>query len=1067
MIMKSFRNIQRGLLLAAVTTIGATAGIAQKDSSPNKDTAIILRKTSKYNVSGEIRDAVTRKPLLGVTVAIPDYASVLTDDNGKFKLRVPSYQATIFVSADGYQTKEIALKGRSTIVASLLEETQESMYDNAQLPFGARPLSQSVNAAVSVNTNGNWNRSTETPDGYLQGKAAGLNATMRSGTQNAGAYLAIRGYNSLYTNNQPLIVVDGMIYDINDNGNSIISNHYTNALAQIDVRDIDNITIIKDGVSTYGTKAANGVILITTNHPSKLATKIDFATYAGISFAPSRLPVMQAADYRSYLSDVFQTKPMTAAQIQAHPAFDDNTSNPLYYNYHNNTNWQDAAFRNNAVNNNYFLRITGGDNIAKYGLALGYMKNDGATKNTDATRYNVRFNADLNLSTRLTATTNLAYTYYEQRLMNQGLAYKTNPVLLALTKSPLLIANVADAAGNISPNLADRDTFGVSNPTAIIQNMLANSKVYRFFGSVSLKYKLTRYLNLVTLGGITTDKVREQTFIPAKGVAYDTLANAVAYNRSASQTKRIFNLYNETYLDFTRTYHHVHKLHARGGVRFLNSNTEQDFVNGYNSATDDFISVGTGSALLRKVGGDIGKYAWINMFAGADYALLDKYFLSVNVAADGSSRFGKNASNALTIGNNKYAVMPSVGASWLISSEKFMARYAFIDVLKLRASFAKTGNDDIGNFTSQQSYVSQNLLGVQGLIRGNIANPALQWEVNTKANIGLDLSVFNERLNMSIDLYSNRTTNMITYESLPAATGFQYAITNGGAMKTTGVDFSLSGRLISKKELKWDMGVLVSTYKNRITALPGNSTLYNYGNATVLSQVGLPGNVFYGYKTKGVYSTDAAAAADGLTKRQSDATYAPFKGGDMRFVDVNGDKAIDEKDRQVIGNPNPDFTGAFTNKISWKSFTLEALCTFSKGNSIYNGVRAMLESQSSASNQLLSVNNRWRAPGQVTNMPRASWNDPMGNSSFSDRWIEDGSFFRLKTVSVSYDLPINGKKSIKYVTLYATGNNLLTFTKYLGYDPEFYSAESPLARGIDVGLEPQVKSVILGIRMGL
>ncbi|MES2329314.1 MAG: SusC/RagA family TonB-linked outer membrane protein [Bacteroidota bacterium] len=1062
--MKSLKNIEKAFLSAAVVML-CTASVSAQDKKP-KDTVTVTKAVPLYNATGEIRDAVTRKPLAAVRVFVPDFSSVITDDNGKFSIKVPSYKATLFVAAEGYQAKEIALKGRKDVSASLQEETSESIYDNAQLPFGTKPLSQVVNAVVSVNTNGNWNRSTETPDGFLGGKAAGLTATMRSGTPNAGAYLAIRGYNSLYTNNQPLVVVDGMIYDYNDYGSSIIGAHYTNALSEMDVRDIENITIIKDGVSTYGTRGANGVILITTNHPIKLATRIDFATYAGVNLAPAQLPVMKADDYRSYLSDVFKTRGMTDAQIQAHPAFDDNTANGVYYNYHNNTNWQDEVFKN-SVNNNYFLRITGGDNIAKYGLSMGYMKNGSATKNTDDTKYNVRFNADLKLSTKLTVVTNLTYSYYEQRLMNQGFAYKTNPILLALVKSPLLNRNVADNKGDISPNLADRDIFGVSNPAAIIENMLGNSKVYRFFGSISFTYQLSNYLNLYTLGGITTDKVREQSFIPGKGVAFDTLANAIAVNRSASQTKRIFNLYNETYLDFARTYRRVHKLHARAGLRFLDGSTEQDFAYGFNSATDDFISVGTGSSLLRKVGGDIGKYAWINMFAGVDYSWQDKYFISANIAVDGSSRFGKMASNGIGIGNNKYAVLPSVGASWLVSSEPFMARYKNISLLKLRASIAKTGNDDIGNYTAQQSYVSQNLLGVQGLVRGNIANPGLQWELNTKLNFGVDLSLFNERLNISVDVFRNTTTNMLTYESLPAATGFQYAITNGGEMKTTGIDFSLSGRIVSTKNLKWDMSALVSTYKNRLTTLPGNSALYSFGNATVISQVGLPGNMFYGYKTNGVYATDAEAASSGLTKRQTDASYAAFKGGDMRFVDVNGDKIIDDRDRQTIGNPNPDFTGAYTNKISWKALTLEAICTFSQGNSVYNGVRAILESSSSANNQLTSVVNRWRAPGQVTSMPKASWNDPMGNSSFSDRWIEDGSFFRLKTLSLSYDLPINGKKSIKYVTITATGNNLLTFTKYLGYDPEFYAAETPLARGIDIGLEPQFRSFMLGIRMGL
>ncbi len=1064
--MELSKNIYRAFLIAGITAALATSvhGQKQKSAAPKKNKAADAKAV--LYATGAIKDAVTGKPLAAVNVSVPNFSSANTDDNGKFKIKVPSYNTTLLVAVEGFQTKEIALRGQKHVTASLMEEAAASIYDVVPFLAGPKPQSQTVNALSSINTNGNWNRSTETPDGFLQGKAPGLSANMRSGTPNTGAYLTLRGINSLYTNNQPLIVVDGMIYDINDYGSSIISSHYTNALANIDVRDIENVTIIKDGVTNYGTKGANGVILITTNHASRLATKIDFAAYTGINFSPKQLPVMQAGDYRSFLSDVFKSKGMTDAQIQAHPAFDDNTSNPLYYNYHNNTNWQDEVFKN-SVSSNYFLKIAGGDNIAKYALTMGYMKNAGVTKNTDATKYNVRFNADLNLSTRLTASANLAYSFYEQNLKNQGFAYKTNPILLALTKSPLLSKNSIDSKGNVSPNLADRDTFGVSNPAAIIENMLGNSKVYRFFGSISLKYKLSNNFTLFTLAGITTDKVREQSFIPGKGVASDTLANAIAVNRSASQTKRIFAVYSESYIDYSKTFSHIHKLDVKAGMRLLNSTSEQDVVYGYNSATDDFISVGTGSSALRKVNGDIGKNGWINSFLSADYALQSKYFFLFNLTADGSSRFGDNVSNALTIGKNKYALLPSFGASWLISSERFMAKAKKIDVLKLRASIAKTGNDDIGNFSAQQSYISQNLLGVQGLVRGNIANPALQWESNTKANLGLDVSFFNERLNISIDVYRNKTTNMITYEALPAAAGYDYAITNGGAMKTKGIEYSVSGRILNKKQLKWDMGVVISAYTNRLTQLPNSSATYNYGGATIISQVGLPAGLFYGYKTNGVYASDAEAAASGLTRRQMDASYAAYKGGDMRFVDLNGDKIIDDNDRQVIGNPNPDFVGGFTNKVSYKSFALEVLCTFSKGNDVYNGVRAALESQASANNQLLSVVNRWRAPGQITSMPKASWGDPMGNSSFSDRWIEDGSYFRFKTISLSYDLPVKGKKSIKNATLYVTGNNLITISKYLGYDPEFYSSESILAKGIDVGLEPQFKSLIFGVRIGL
>lgn len=1062
--MELTNNIKKALLVAGFSSFAFSGLIAQQKAKSNKENTV-QQKVEIY-ATGVVKDATTNKPIAAARFSIPDFSAGISDDKGKFKIKVTSYEATLTVSADGYQTKYVALQGQKEVVIYLIDENASSHHDNAQLTFGAKPQTQTTNALASVSINGAWNRPGESPDAYLQGKVAGLSVNMRSGTPNAGGFMLLRGMNSLYTNNQPLIIVDGMLFDYNDYGNSLLNNHYTNALAGIDVRDIDNVTVIKDGTSTYGTKGANGVILITTSRANKLATKIDFAAYVGINFRPKGLPVMEANDYRTYLSDVLKTSGMSDLQIQAHPAFNDNTSNSLYYSHHNNTNWQDQVL-SNSVTNNYYLKITGGDNIAKYALTMGYAKNGAVTKKTDATKYNVRFNADLNLSRKLTASTNLTYNYYEQKLKNQGLDYKTNPLLLALIKAPILATNAIDAKGVVSPNLADRDTFNVSNPVAIIENMIGLTKVYRFFGSISLKYAFNKYLSLNTLAGITTDKVREQSFIPAKGVTTDTLTNAIANNRMASQTKRIFSIYNDTYFEYNRLFNRKHQLNARAGLRFLNSSNEQDIVYGYNSATDDFISVGTGVSSLRKVGGGLGDYGWFNTYLSADYSYMNKYFVSANLTADASSRFGKEVPNAVKLNNRSLAIMPSVAVAWLVTSQKFMSHFKQVDVLKLRASYAKTGNDDIGNYTSQQSYVSQNLLGVQGIVRGNVANPQVQWESNTKVNVGVDASFFKERLSISFDMFHNQTANMIVYEPLPSYAGFNYVITNNGSMTTKGVEYSITGRIINKKNLKWDAGFNITANTNRIDNMPASSFVYSYGGASVISQINSPAGLFFGYKTNGVYSTDAEAATAGLTKRQSDASYAPFKGGDVRFVDLNGDKVIDEKDKQIIGNPNPDFVGGFTNRVTYKAFTFEAVCTYAQGNDVYNSVRATLESQSSAYNQLKSVNNRWRTPGQITNMPKAAWGDPMGNNLFSDRWIEDGSFFRIKSLSVSYDLPIKGKKTIKSVAVYAIANNLITFSKYLGYDPESYSAESGLARGIDVGLEPQFKSVTFGIKMGL
>ncbi len=1072
--LKCIGLIASGLLCLSVVM----AQPAKQGAGNTADTAIIRKKgDSNLKATGVIKDAATGKPLAAINVTIPDFSAGLTDVNGKFTINVPDYDVTLLVSGEGFQSKEIALKGRKSITTSMFEESFVSLYDNATLPQGNKPQNQVTNAVSSVNLDNPWLRQGETPDAYLQGKVAGLDATMRSGTPFTGANLLLRGYNSLYATNQPLVVVDGMIYDNTDYGTSLINNHYTNPLAEIDLKDIENITVLKDGGSLYGTKGANGVIIITTSHAKLLATKIDFSTSLGANFMPKELPVMKSADFRTYLSDVLKTRGWSDSYIQSQPYMTDDPTNPNYYRYHNETDWQKQVM-DNSMNNNFYLKISGGDDIAKYALSMGYLTDGSITNNTNAKRLNTRFNADLTLSKKLTASTNLSYTYYEQNSRDQGLLSGTNPLYVALIKSPFTNPNAIADNGTKSPNLADTDTFGVSNPTAAVaSNVLGKSQVYRFFGIVNLKYQFSRSLSMTVLGGTTFDKVREQTFIPRLGIKNDTLQNAVSDSRLGSQVKKLFNLYADAFLDYNKTFNRVHNVKARLGMRYQNSQTEQDIAQSYNSATDDFISVGNGVSTLRKVGGDIGSSVWTSIYLSADYGYNNKYFLTFNGAVDGSSRFGPSTSTGLHMGGNSYAVMPSVAASWIISSERFMASAKFIDLLKLSASYSMTGNDDIGNYTYRQSYVSQNYGGTassyqipqltEGLVRGNVANPHLQWETNSKANLGLDMAMFNERLSISVDVYHNKTTNMLTYEPLPAASGYPFAVTNSGAMHSNGIEFTLNSRIVNNHNFKWDVGATITAYKTHVDQLPAGPIFTTYRGATIVTTLRSAPNLYYGYKTLGVFASDADAAAAKLTKKNTDGSYSAFKGGDVHFVDTNGDGVIDDNDRQVIGNPNPTFTGSFSTRFTYKAWSLEGLFTFSQGNSNFNAVRASLEGESNIYNQLLSVNNRWRANGQITNMPKATWGDPMGNDRFSDRWIEDGSFLRLKAVTVSYNFVLKPTSFIKNMTVYATGNNLLTFTHYLGYDPEFYSGQTVFSRGVDILLEPQFKSVTAGLRFGL
>lgn len=1035
-----------------------------QDSTATATTPTLKQDIKGILIKGVVKSARTKTALSGINVTVDGFSATITHDDGSFDIKVPNLESILKISGENFQTKVYALRRQESGIEIYLSEANYApAYEIANLASGEKMQYNSTYAASTTNfKNDQWsNPVNESVGGFLQGKVAGLNTVRNSGTPGAGTYLSLRGFNSLYATNKPLIIVDGMIYDDEDYGSGIIQNNISSPLANLDVKEIEDVTVIKDGSSLYGTKGANGVIKITTTRATELSTKIDFTMYGGINQAPDQLPLLGPDGYRTHLSQLEATRGLTQDQIAALPYMNDNTSSSSYYRFHNNTNWQDQVFKP-SVNQNYFLKIRGGDEIAKFGLSVGYLDSKGIVDKTNTTRYSTRLNAALRLTQKLSVDANLSFINNTQNQWNQGFAYKTSPIYLALTKSPFLNTHVIDNAGEVSPNLADVDYFNVSNPNAILENGFARNNNYRFFGNLKFNYALNKQWNFNTIFGLTFNKERESFFIPDDGVADLILPTAIGTNQSGSEVQQYNSIYTDTYANYFKNFNNDHNLEARFGVRTQSNKSESDLGLGFNSSTDDFTLVGAGSNLLRQVGGSLGEWNWLNIYANADYNYRNKYFLTTSYAVDGSSRFGDKLN-----GKDKYALMTSLSAAWLVSSEGFMKNVKAIDYLKLRASYGHSGNDDIGNFTAQQYYVSQNLLGMQGLVRGNIGNSNLQWETVKKLNLGADLGIFNERVNASFDLYANRTRNMIVYKLASEVTGFDNIVSNGGAMRTLGAELALKARIIRATDFTFDLGVNVSRYKNEIQGLPDGDILTQFAGATYLTSVGKDANLFYGLKTAGVYSTTAEANSAGLNRRLSNGELVPFTAGDMRFIDVNGDKVIDNNDRMVIGNPNPDVMGSFSTNFTYKRFSLQGLFTFSVGNDIYNGLRYNLEKMSGYENQSAAVVNRWRAEGQQTDIPKATWGDPMGNAEFSDRWIEDGSYLRLKTLVLGYDFKINDANYVKYIKLYATANNLVTFTKYLGYDPEFSATSSIFGQGTDIGLAPQFTSIQLGLRLGL
>jgi len=1015
-------------------------------------------------VKGVVRSAFNKSGIGGISISVPGYAAAISDDSGYFNIAVPDLQSVLYMTGDGIQDKQVALRGRTNITVELFEEAYNSQYERATLVFGKKPKDFVPYSIQAFTANDRWGQNvTETPDAYLQGKIAGLNVIRHSGTAGIGASMNLNGFNSFNATNQPLIVVDGVIYDNYEYGHSLILGNMYNPLSDIDIKDIDNITVLKGGNSTYGTKGANGVILITTARSQELATRIDFAAYGGYNFQPTNLPVMNAGDYRILLSELLKTKGLSAEQIDDLPYMNDDKNADDYYTYHNNRDWQKQIL-NSSYNSNYYLKVTGGDNIAKYALSLGYLTNGGVLKNADLNKYSMRFNGDLQLSKKLTASVNLGLVSTQQNLVQQGGESAISPLSLALIKAPFLGVNVRDENGISSPNLSDYDTFRVSNPVAIVDNMQGKNKSYRFTGTVKFNYELNDNFSVKTILGLTFDKMQEDMFVPEAGIVPDTLQTAVAFNRSGSNMARYFSFYNNTSLSYAKKFNSNHKLQVDLGYRFENNKFENEYGHGYNSATDEFVSVGMGSSSLRTVGGTNGKWNWMNNYLHADYAIKDRYFIAFNVSADASSRFGKQAPDGLGLGGVKFALNPSLALGWLISSENFFRNIDFVDNLKLRASFSRVGNDDIGNYSARTYYESQNLVGSQGIVRGNIGNPALEWETTDQLNIGFDAALFNERLNLNFDYFRNKSYNVITIDQTADYIGIDNIISNNSTLGNNGINLALNARVINRR-FKWDLGVNLGKYTNKVDKYPNGSVLTDYVGATYLTEAGGPANQFFGYKAQGVFSSDAQALSSGLQYEDAAGNLTNFVGGDVKFYDKDGNHIINDNDRVVIGNPNPELFGGISNDFTWNHWSLSTLFTFSEGNDIYNYARMQLESMSNYNNQSAAMNNRWRYDGQLTDIPRASWGDPAGNARFSDRWIEDGSYLRLRTVTLSYNIPVK-TATLKYVRIYLTGNNLLTWTKYLGYDPEFSSTNSLYGQGVDLGLAPVYRTVQAGVRLG-
>lgn len=1054
-----------GLLIACACTIPVFAQ-EQADTEIRKVVHGEHLAVNAKTVTGTVIDAVRGTPLEGINISIPSVSATMTNEKGEFSIRTNTQDVELLVSGPGYQQKRVALKGRITDIRIVLnDETATTVFKDVLTPLGYVNGNRTTIPIVQLDDDNSVSPAV-TPDALLQGKVSGLNVIARSGMDGAGLNTFLHGFNSIYTNSQPLLIIDGMVVENMSAGVSLIDGYLSTPLNSIAVKDIERISVLKDASVLYGVKGANGAIIVETMRAKSPETSINVHAQMGVNMKPSSIPVLNASQAKRYLASVYQSRGYSANQIGKLPFL--NTEKPVleewgyegnvdYYRYNKSMDWQDNMF-SQGFKSDYTLSVTGGDEVALYAVSLGVLNNKGVIDGTDYSRFTARLNTDILISPKLKVQTNMSFIYGKKNLAAEGGKSALNPLYTSLAKAPFTVANIYDEQDLMSPLLEGVDMFGIANPQVVLDDVMHENSNYGFMGNVSAKYNVWKGLTLSTHIGLRFNKEREQIFHPSSGIPYGELSTALITNELQHRVERIFTLSNETRANYLFKFGTNHSLDATLGMRYLNTKGEDDWGKGYNSASDDFTSINYGLNELRQVGGSIGEWNWLAFYGNLAYSWKNRYFLTGTLSVDASSRYGDDV--------GRFQAFPALSGAWLISSESFMSSVDKVDLLKLRVGYSTAGNDGIGNFTARRYYTPQNLLGNYGLVRGNLVNTALKPERIGKLNLGVDASFFNERLSLSADFYRTTVKDMIAYSSITPISGFSTYVDNNGEMQNTGFDFSLSGRVLNQKDLKWDAGLTVSHYKNKMTKLSGDRYLTDIADGAILTEVGRPLGVFYGYKTAGVYSTSEAAAADGLYHRSGLQDLA-FGAGDVRFVNLNdGDKYINEDDRTVIGDPNPDIFGGFYTSVRWKQFKLSAQFTYSVGNDVYNYTRSTLESMSGLTNQTQAVLNRWTKEGQVTNVPKVVYGDPMQNSRFSDRWIEDGSYLKFKNLTLSYDIPMR-KGLIRGLQVYAVAENLATLTSYKGYDPEFSVSSSPLGYGIDAFVTPQARTFYVGLILGL
>lgn len=1004
-----------------------------------------IQKADKQ-ITGNVTDE-SGAALPGASVSIKGTSKgTTTDAMGKFALNVADNSVTLVFSFTGYNSQEIVVGNRSVIDVQLKNNNQ-SLDEVIVVGYGQVRKSDLTASVASVKAADIKSIVPTSLEQGLAGRATGVVVTQASGAPGGAVTVRVRGPNSVSSGSEPLYVVDGIpIYSDNGASGSGGDRVSSNALASINPSDIESMEILKDasGTAIYGSRGSNGVILITTKRGKAGATKIDYEGSQSFLTVAKKLDMMNATQYAQYQN----TRAISRGQSAPY-------ANPSQLG--TGVNWQDEVMRTGSIMNHQ-LSFSGGSEKTQFLVSGGYFKENGIIKSTDFERFSLRANIDskfFNDKVRLGLSSLISKTGQNAIPTDRG--GPGGAIITVLGQSPIGPVYKTDGSYNFQPY----DGRFLTNPLAEVQEVIDRDNGLRFLGTTFLQFELAKDLYFKTSLGIDLTSNSRETYYS------DQTRLGRERNRSYELGYRnITNVLNENILSYSKTFG-TSRIDAIGGYTYQTDNNRLGLTSSNNFTYNDFDvnNIQDGVTFLQPFS---SKQSWVlqSFLARVNYSLMDKYLLTLTMRRDGSSKFGPN---------NKWANFPSVALAWKLKDEAFMKEISAISEAKLRVSYGITGNSQIPIGRSLASLSGDNYLingvVVPGVRETRVANPDLRWETTKMANFGLDLGFMNGKLTASFDYFNNTTTDLLLNVALAPTTGFQTALQNSGTLNNRGFEASVSYNAINTKDFRWDVKLDASTVKNEITDLAGSPPFYAFFGTSNASgshlgpegsyvAVGRPLGGWLGYEYVGIWKN-----ADEIKNNPSIAGID--KPGYPRYRDVNGDGKIDIGDRTYLGDPNPDFIWGFNSSFTYKDFDFSFFFRGSHGGKIRNLQASEHADGVGNYNQYAIVaTDSWTPTNTSASRPivDATREFPsfFRRSSF---FIEDGTFVRLVNTQVGFKIPSN--KYIRSARVYVSGQNLLTFTKYTGFDPEVSNGgQSPLNRGDDYDAYPRARRFTVGLQLG-